>query len=120
MTGAARAYQWLVWIILICIGVQFLLAGLGVMGGESIEPHQGFGSLIQLLALITVILSFVSKQPPAVKGMSIGLFVLLVLQTVFAIEDLDQLRSLHVLNAFLIAGLTNHLCQRTGFPLGNA
>jgi hypothetical protein len=120
MSGAAKAYQWLVWIILACVGVQFFLAGLGTLGGESIDPHEGFGSLIQLLTLILAILAVVSRQSSEVKGMTFALLVLAILQSVFAMEDLDQLRAFHVFDAFLIAGLTNHLCQKVGFPLKTA
>ena len=114
MSGSAWAFQWLVWVIILGIGVQFFL---GVLGGESIDPHAAFGSLLQLLTLILVILAFVSKQPSEVKGMSVVLLVLAILQTVFIIDDLDQLRAFHVFDAFLITALVMHLGQRVGFPL---
>ena len=117
MSGSAWAFQWLVWVIILAIGVQFFLAGLGVMGGESIDTHRALGMLLQLLTLVLVILAFVSKQPSEIKGMSVVLLVLAILQTVFTIDDLDQLRAFHVFDAFLITVLVMHLGQRVGFPL---
>jgi hypothetical protein len=117
MSGSAWAFQWLVWLIILAIGVQFFLAGLGVMGGESIDAHRALGMLLQLLTLVLVALAFASKQPSEIRGMSVVLFVLAVLQTVFTIEDLDQLRAFHVFDAFLITALVMHLGQRVGFPL---
>jgi hypothetical protein len=117
MSGSAWAFQWLVWVIILAIGVQFFLAGLGVMGGESIDPHRALGMLFQLLTLVLVILAFVSKQPSEIRGMTVVLLVLAILQTVFIIDDLDQLRAFHVFDAFLITALVMHLGQRVGFPL---
>ena len=61
MSGSAWAFQWLVWVILLGVAIQFFLGGLGVLGGESIDPHAALGSLLQLLTLVLVILAFVSK-----------------------------------------------------------
>jgi hypothetical protein len=117
MSGSAWAFQWLVWVIILAVAIQFFLAGLGVLGGESIDPHAALGSLLQLLTLVLVILAFVSKQPSEIKGMSVVLLVLAVLQSVFVIDDLDQIRAFHVFDAFLITALVMHLAQRVGFPL---
>ncbi|HEX5140243.1 MAG TPA: DUF6220 domain-containing protein [Dehalococcoidia bacterium] len=119
MSGTQVAYRWLVWLILLAVALQFFLAGLGVLGGESIDPHRGLGSLIELLTLILAILAFVSKQPKPVLWMCVTLFVLAILQSLFATEDLDPewLRSFHVFDAFLIAGLAQHLAVRAGWPL---
>lgn len=117
MSGSTWAFQWLVWVIILTIGVQFFLAGLGVMGGEGIDAHVNLGRFSQLLTLILAILAFVSKQPSEIKGMSVVLFVLAILQSVFIIDDLDQLRAFHVFDAFLITALVMHLGQRVGFPL---
>ena len=117
MSGSAWAFQWLVWVIILAVAIQFFLAGLGMLGGESIEPHRGLGMLFILLSLALVGVAFLSKQPSEVKGMSVVLFVLAVLQIVFAIEDLNQIRAFHVFDAFLITALVMHLGQRVGFPL---
>lgn len=119
MTWTSPAYRWLVWLILIAVALQFLFAGLGVMGDESLDPHRGLASLILLLSIALVVLAFLSGQLAAVKGMCGALLVLVALQYVWAAHDLDPawLRSLHVFDAFLIAGLNQHLAMRAGWPL---
>jgi hypothetical protein len=36
---ARKIYVGLAWVFVVAVGVQFFLAGLGVLGGESIEAH---------------------------------------------------------------------------------
>jgi Family of unknown function (DUF6220) len=122
MTWTRSAFQWLVWLFLLGVAIQFFLAGLGVMGGESIEPHRAVGSLLQLVAIVLAILAFVSKQARPVLIMCVVLLVLTILQSVFAQEDLDPivLRSFHVFDALLIAGLAMHLQLRAGSPFSRS
>lgn len=121
MTWARPAYQWLAWIFLVALGVQFFLAGMGVLGGEEIDPHQAFGSLLQLVSLVMLILAIVAKLGGKLIGMSVVLLVLMVLQSVFAQPDLDPifLRTFHVFDAFLIVGLVYNIATKMGSPLQN-
>lgn len=117
MTGTQKAFQWLVWIIVLAVGVQFLLAGAGVLAGEDIEPHEALGSLLTLLGLILLVLAFVSNQDRSLRIMSAVLFVLFVLQSVWVlVSDTSIIRSLHVFGAFLIVGLLTHLATKAGMP----
>jgi hypothetical protein len=118
MTWARPAYQWLVWLFLLGLAVQFFLAGMGVLGGESIDPHAGLGSLLQLVSLIMLILAFVGKVERRLLIMTLVLFVLMVLQSVFAQPDLDPvfLRTFHVFDAFLIVGIVFHLATSVEMP----
>ena len=117
MTGTQKAFQWLVWIIVLAVGVQFLLAGAGVLAGEDIEPHQALGSLLTLLGLILLVLAFVSNQDRSLRMMSVVLFVLFILQSVWVvISDTSIIRSLHVFGAFLIVGLLTHMATKAGMP----
>jgi hypothetical protein len=117
MTGTQKAFQWLVWIIVLAVGVQFLLAGAGVLAGEDIEPHQALGSLLTLLGLILLVLAFASNQDRSLRMMSVVLFVLFILQSVWVvISDTSIIRSLHVFGAFLIVGLLTHMATKAGMP----
>ena len=61
-----------------------------------------------------LIAAIVGRMGRMVIGMTIGVFVLVFLQPLFAAPDLDPqwLRSLHVLNALFIAGLGYDLVRR--------
>jgi uncharacterized protein DUF6220 len=122
MTWARPTFQWLVWIFGLGVVIQFFLAGMGVLGGESIEAHQALGSLLILLSLIMLILAFIAKLERPMIIMTAVLFVLMVLQSVFAQPDLDPvfLRTFHVFDALLIAGLVQHLAVRVGWPMKTA
>jgi hypothetical protein len=116
MNWAGTAFRWLVWLFALGVAVQFFLAGLGVLGGEDIEPHEALGSLMVLLSLALLILAFVGKQARPVIGMAAVLFVLMILQSVSAqVEDPPFLRAFHVFDALLIAGLVQHLAQKVGW-----
>ena len=120
MTWARPVHQWLVWLFLLGVGVQFFLAGLGVIGGESIDPHKMLGSLLQLLAVLMLVSAALAKMPRPVIIMSVVLVVLMLLQSVFVqIDSPLWLHSFHVFDAFLIAALAQHLAQRAGFPLSS-
>ena len=68
-----------------------------------------------------LVLAFVAKLGGPTIGKTAALFVLNVLQMLWSLEDLDPmwLRSFHVLGAFLIAGLTDHLAREVRFPLAS-
>jgi hypothetical protein len=40
---ARRVFAGLAWLLVLATAIQFLLAGLGVLGGESLEPHRQWG-----------------------------------------------------------------------------
>ncbi|HLF72051.1 MAG TPA: DUF6220 domain-containing protein [Dehalococcoidia bacterium] len=119
MVVAAKIYQWLIWLVLLALPVQFLLAGLGVMGGEEIDPHQGLGSLIQLIVIVLFLVSLLGRMGKPTIMMTLTLLVLSILQSIWAAEDLDPqwLRSLHVLDALLMSALVYHLATRVGMPM---
>lgn len=107
----------MVWLTVVAVGVQFLLAGTGVMGGESIDPHRGLGMLIILLSLVMLVLAFVAKLPRPMIIMSGVFFLLMILQSATAtIEDPLIVRSIHVFDGFLIVAILVHLATRVGVP----
>ena len=79
------------------------------------EPHRQWGFVVlHLIPLLMLIAAIVGRMGRTVIGMTIGAFVLVFLQPLFAAPDLDPqwLRSLHVLNALFIAGLAYDLVRR--------
>ncbi len=94
----------------IAIGIQLVLGGLLTFDFISPAPHIIFGFVVFLLAIITLIISFMVKPgfKPA-KMMSVGLVILLVIQIALGFWSLDTNNALvaffHFLNALLIFGL---------------
>ncbi len=121
MTWAKPAFQWLAWLFLVGVGVQFFLAGLGLpmFGGDSIDPHKQFANVLSLITVLLVLTAILAKLGRPIWVMAVVLFFLVGLQHLWADQTLKPawLRSFHVFDAFLIAGIAFHLAQRAGFPL---
>jgi Family of unknown function (DUF6220) len=103
------------WLFVLAVAIQFLLAGLGVLGGESMELHRQWGFVVlHLIPIVMLIAAIVGRMGRTVIALTIGLIVLVFLQPLFADAQLDPLwlRSLHVLNALFIFVLGHHLAQR--------
>lgn len=105
MPWARSGHTYIAYALGLLLVFQFFLAGLGIaeLGNGDIEPHQMVGSLMQLLSLILLVFAVLARYRGPLLGMSIVLFVLLVLQSVWGNIDVDVLRAVHVLGALFIA-----------------
>jgi uncharacterized protein DUF6220 len=115
MNGARKTFVALAWLFLVAVAIQFLLAGLGVLGGGSMEPHRVWGFLVlHLIPILMLIAAIVGRMGRNVIVLTVTLFLLVFLQPLFADPELDPpwLRSLHVLNALFIFSLAYVLAQR--------
>jgi hypothetical protein len=115
MEMARKIFVGLAWLFVLAVAIQFLLAGLGVLGGESLEAHRLWGfTALHLIPILMLIAAIVGRMGRTVIGLTVALFVLVFLQPLFADPELDPrwLRSLHVLNALFIFALGYHLAQR--------
>jgi hypothetical protein len=115
MNGARKTFVALAWLFLLAVAIQFLLAGLGVLGGESMEPHRLWGFLVlHLIPILMLIAAIVGGMGRTVIVLTVTLFLLVFLQPLFADPELHPrwLRSLHVLNALFIFTLGYLLVQR--------
>ena len=115
MVAARRTFVVFAWAFLVAVVVQFFLAGLGVLGGESIEAHRQWGFVVlHLLPILMMMAAVAGRMGRVVIGASFGLVILVFLQPLFAAPDLDPpwLRSFHVLNALLIVALGYYLARR--------
>ena len=112
---ARRIYVWLAWLFVVAVGVQFFLAGIGVLGGESIEAHRQWGFIaLHLVPILMFIAAIVGRMGRTVLILTGALFLLVFVQALFADPELDPqwLRSIHVLNALFIFALGVDLTQR--------
>jgi len=126
MDVARKIFVGLAWLFVLAVAIQFLLAGLGVLGGESLELHRQWGFIVlHLLPILMLIAAIVGRMGRTVIVLTVVLFLLVFLQPLFADPELHPqwLRSLHVLNALFIFALGYHLAQRgtktvRGMPVG--
>jgi Family of unknown function (DUF6220) len=115
MDVARRLFVGLAWLFVLAVGIQFLLAGLSVLGGESIEPHRLWGFFVlHLIPISMFIAGIVGRMGRTMVALTVVLFLLVFVQPLFADAQIQPqwLRSLHVLNALFIFALGYHLAQR--------
>jgi hypothetical protein len=113
MDTARKTFVVLAWLFVLAVAIQFLLAGLGLMGGESLEPHRQWGFIVlHLIPILMLIASIVGRMGRTAIVLTVVLFLLVFLQPLFVELDPRWLRSLHVLNALFIFALGYHLIQR--------
>jgi hypothetical protein len=115
MHVARKIFVGLAWLFVLAVAIQFLLAGLGVLGGESLEPHRQWGFIVlHLIPILMLIVAIVGRMGRILIVLTVVLFLLVFLQPLFVDPELDPrwLRSLHVVNALFIFALGHHLAQR--------
>jgi hypothetical protein len=123
MDVARKSFVGLAWLFVLAVAIQFLLAGLGVLGGETMEAHRQWGFIVlHLIPILMLIAALVGRMGRTVVALTVLLFLLVFVQPLFADPQLDPrwLRSLHVLNALFIFALGHHLAQRGRKLLGSA
>jgi hypothetical protein len=115
MQAARRIFVGLAWLFVLAVAIQFLLAGLGVLGGESLEAHRQWGFVVlHLIPILMFTAAIIGRMGRTVISLTVALFLLVFLQPLFADPEIDPvwLRSLHVLNALFIFALGQYLAQR--------
>jgi Family of unknown function (DUF6220) len=116
MTWVRPAFKVLAYLFVAAIGLQFFFAGLGVLGGESMDLHETWGfTVLHLIPLLMFGLAIAGKMGRMLIGMIVVLFILVFLQPLSVDEDLEPmwLRSFHVLSGFVITVLSLHIAQRS-------
>lgn len=110
------AYAALAWVLVACVVIQVLLAGMGVFVSPArYSWHTGFVHVFEGLPILMVILSFSGRMPRRVSGLTVGMFVLIELQYLFIGlgESVNlNLAALHPVNALLIFWLSLVLARR--------
>jgi hypothetical protein len=106
-------------VTMVLIGLQFVLAGYGIFERQYhkaddgwFEPHQAVGYLTLLATLALVIVAAATRQGRGAIVRAAVVFVLAVMQPVFAGLGTDTnpwWGVLHALDAVIIAGLTGSL-----------
>jgi len=114
--GARVAYLLVAWLFVVCVVVQFFLAGLGVFeSGARFETHRDFGYLFGWLAFFLPILALLARLPRRqFVGGSLLVLVLFFMQSVFVAlrASVPIVAALHPLNGALILILGVVLAMR--------
>ncbi|HET7327853.1 MAG TPA: DUF6220 domain-containing protein [Nocardioidaceae bacterium] len=124
---ADKVFAYLAALLVLCVIVQFFLAGLGVWGidqhkidkASSIDPHRGFAGVVALVAVLMFITALVSRTSKTRIWVSILIAILAEpIQALLAVggEHQHWVGGLHVLDAVVILGLSGWM-HRVSRPL---
>ena len=113
MINSTLVFRLLCFLFLVAVAIQFFLAGMGVLGGESIEAHRQMGFILHLIPLLMFGAAIAARAGRLTIGMIVVLFLLVGLQSLWLeLDDPMWLRSIHVLAALVIYVLGHHITQR--------
>lgn len=102
---ARTAYLVGMWIFVVCVVVQFFLAGLGTFAGyDNFFTHRDWGYLFGLLLLPLIVLAALARFSRRFFLLTLLLLVLFAMQSVLIIfrTDAPSIAALHPLNGVLI------------------
>ncbi|MPZ49037.1 MAG: hypothetical protein GEU75_06980 [Dehalococcoidia bacterium] len=105
----------IVFAVLYAIGVvvQFFLAGLGLLGGETMQAHNDLGWMMHTLIIPFLVLALLSGLPRPLLIMAIALTVIMLVQPFWVTEFRGEvLGALHVLGALIIFGLARDVAEQ--------
>lgn len=115
MLNMTLVFRLLCYLFLVAVAIQFFLAGLGVMGGESIEAHRVWGyAVLHIIPMLMFGAAIAVKAGRTTIGMIVVLFVLVGLQPLWIDFDPMWVSAIHVLSALVIYVLGHHIAQRAG------
>jgi hypothetical membrane protein len=107
-------YLVLAWLFLAAVITQFFLAGLGVFGAKTFEPHKDFAGVFHLLALLLLLLAIFVRRNRTDIILAVVLFVITTVQFSLpeARDDAPGVAALHVVNALFMWMVGYHLAMR--------
>ena len=125
-TFAGAAYRWLIAVFVLCVIVQFFLAGAGAFGQKlganaphledqkSWDPHRAFGAVVLIIAILTLIacLAWWSERIWLMGTFLLALLVFVQFPLASAGEHHRWVGALHPANAGLILLISGWLTYR--------
>jgi hypothetical protein len=118
-------FRVLAWLFVVALIIQVYLAGLGVFqfrnftfGEEGARSffglHIEFGWLLGLVSIFMLLLALLARYPRPVIGRTLGLFALMVVQSLILWIDQDAalIRALHPVNAIVLGWMAVSLATR--------
>jgi hypothetical protein len=91
------------WLFVAAVAYQVFLAGVGLLGGGTMEGHVGFGYLIPLIALVELIVVAAAqvKGTTRLAGLLLGLTAVQIMLA-YARFDTPSVAALHPVNALFL------------------
>jgi hypothetical protein len=107
-------YVFLAVLFVIGVAVQFFLAGLGLLGGETMQAHNDFGwAALHLFPILMLLIGLTARLPRLLLGMTFVLAVVVFVQPLWVTEFRGEvLGALHVLGALVIFAISRDLAER--------
>lgn len=129
MSALRTIFRYWLWLFLALIVVQIAFAGFGAFDtvdnaaagpvdensvDDSWGLHIGFGYLVLLGSLLTLILALIARVGRQRVLQAVGIFVLVIVQVLLAWfgSEVPAIGALHPVNAFLIVGAAGALTVR--------
>jgi hypothetical protein len=111
---ARKALVGLSWLYVLGVAIQFFFAGLGILGGESMEAHEITGyAALHLTPILIVIVAALSRPPRTLLVLTIVFAVIAFIQPMWVSEFRGEfLGSFHILGALIIFVLAHTIAQR--------
>ena len=118
MPWARQGHTYVAYALGLLVVIQFFLAGFGVveLGNEGLDAHKTVGRVMEGLSLILLILAVLARYRGALLGMTIVVFVLVVLQSAWANSGVSVLAALHTLGALAIAMTLREIVAKAKDP----
>jgi hypothetical protein len=111
---ARVAHHVIAWALVVGLGFQVFLAGLGVFSSAAnFATHRDTGYLLQLLPFLLLVAAAVGRLGRRQILLAIVIFALFILQSVFVAlrGSMPEVAALHPLNGFLILFLSVQLAR---------
>ena len=107
MLIARRVLLVLSWLFVLGVVVQFFLAGLGTLGGESMDAHEALGYMVlHFFPVIMLVVAFFARVPRTVLVLTLVLAVVTFVQPIWVTEFRGEfLGAMHILGAAIILAL---------------
>jgi hypothetical protein len=111
---ARVAHHVIAWALVVGLGFQVFLAGLGVFSSASnFATHRDTGYILELLPVLLLVAAAVGRLGRRQILMPIVIFALFILQSVFVglRDSMPEVAALHPVNGFLILFLSVQLAR---------
>jgi hypothetical protein len=103
--GFGAAVPWLLAVFLVCLVFQVFLAGMGLLGGSTMEAHTSFIHVFEFVPILIALCGFLGADK--VAGWS-GIVLMILIEAQYALiySSIGILRAMHPVNALVISGIT--------------
>lgn len=102
---AARVFRGLAWLILVGLAVEVYLAGAGLFGVTTFQPHRALGVGLAVAILLLLVVTLVARPGRRVVGLTVLLAGLTVVQVLLPSLRIGVpwVAALHTVNALAMA-----------------